>query len=171
MPARKSVAAAAAIDSSDEDEINVNKVVETKTELDKIRKERDNKRAQLQAGLDKKLDDLRARTRQSVAAHIQELSVHDPLGLIDLPRRVDHLLQAIEARDNILRAISEKLAEAQDAGDALASYLDSACEHRVKRAESFAAVSAAAGGKQSAGGNQMGGGRHQDNKKARVEGV
>lgn len=36
MPARKSVAAAAAVDSSDEDEINVNKVVETKTELDKV---------------------------------------------------------------------------------------------------------------------------------------
>ncbi|KAK7738472.1 hypothetical protein SLS53_005991 [Cytospora paraplurivora] len=158
MPARKSVAAAAAVDSSDEDEINVNKVVETKTELDKIRKERDKKRAQLQAGLDKKLDDLRARTRQSVAVHIQELrDTHQ--------QRVDHLLQAIEARDNILRAISEKLAEAQDAGDTLASYLDSAYEHRVKRAESFAAMSAAAGG------SQMGGGRHQDNKKARVEAV
>ncbi|KUI66917.1 hypothetical protein VM1G_02066 [Cytospora mali] len=129
MPPKKSVAAIAG-DSSEVDEINVNKVVETKKELDKIRKERDKKRAHLQADLDKHLDDLRARINQSVTAHTQQLDgIHQ--------QKVDRLLKAIDARDTILQTISDKLAEAQAAGSDLAAYLNGAYEYRVKKAESF----------------------------------
>ncbi|KUI57573.1 hypothetical protein VP1G_04902 [Cytospora mali] len=128
MPPKKSVAASAG--DSSEDEINVNKVVETKKELDKIRKERDKKRAHLQADLDKKLDDLRARINQSVTAHAQQLGdIHQ--------QKLDQLFQAIEARDTILQTISDRLAEAQAAGSDLAAYLNGAYEYRVKKAESF----------------------------------
>ncbi|ROW10934.1 hypothetical protein VMCG_00913 [Cytospora schulzeri] len=129
MPPKKNAAADAG-DSSGEDEINVNKVVETKMELDKIRKERDKKRAQLQADLDKKLDNLRARIHQSVTAHTQQLG--------DIHRQnVNRLLPAIEARDTILQTIGDKLAEIQVAGEEIATYLDGAYEYRMKKAESY----------------------------------
>lgn len=154
MPPKKSATAAAG-DSSGEDEINVNKVVETKKELDKIRKERDKKRAQLQADLDKELDSLRARIRQSVTAHTQQLysphwvsccfvrvpgrwltlSIHNSGGIHQ--RNVNRLLPAIEARDAILQTIGDKLAEIQVAGEEIATYLDGAYEHRLNKAGSF----------------------------------
>lgn len=43
------------------------------TFLDQIRRDRDKKRAQIQADLDKKLNDLRGRIEKSVKAHLQQL--------------------------------------------------------------------------------------------------
>lgn len=51
---------------------------------------------------------------------------------------MDELLQAMEARDNILRAIGEKLSEMQDKGRNLATYLDQAYEYRMKKLEGLA---------------------------------
>jgi hypothetical protein len=46
---------------------------------------------------------------------------------------VDELLHAIEARDNILRAIGAKLSEMQEKGSGLAMLLDQAYAYRMKR--------------------------------------
>lgn len=44
------------------------------TFLDQIRRDRDKKRAQIQADLDKKLNGLRGRIEKSVKDHIQQMS-------------------------------------------------------------------------------------------------
>lgn len=48
---------------------------------------------------------------------------------------MDELLHAMEARDNTLRAIGEKLFEMQEKGCNLATYLQQAYEYRMKRLE------------------------------------
>lgn len=48
---------------------------------------------------------------------------------------MDELIQAIEARDSILVAIGEKLAEMQQRGSDLARFLDQAYEYRLKKLE------------------------------------
>ncbi|KAJ0121798.1 hypothetical protein J7T55_008965 [Diaporthe amygdali] len=129
MPGRKR--AAADDGDSSEDEINVDQVIRTKVELGKIRKDREKKRAQIKADLDKKLDGLRVRVERSVTAHTKQLgNVHK--------QQVDQLLQAIEARDNILQDIGEKLSEMQDKGFNLATHLDQAYEYRMKKLERLA---------------------------------
>lgn len=50
-------------------------------------------------------------------------------------QQVDELIQAIEARDNTLVAISEKLSEMQQKGSDLAKFLDQAYEYRMKKLE------------------------------------
>lgn len=47
------------------------------------------------------------------------------------------LLQAIEARDAFLQAISDKLTETQDVGRELAMYLEGAYEYRANKAKLF----------------------------------
>ncbi|KAG6362914.1 hypothetical protein INS49_008009 [Diaporthe citri] len=126
MPGKKRPAADQG--DSSEDEINVDLVIQTKAELDKIRKDREKKRAQIQADLDKKLSGLRARIKESAEAHAKQLGdVHK--------QQVDELLQAMEARDNILVAIGEKLSEMQEKGSNLATHLGQAYGYRMKRLE------------------------------------
>lgn len=55
---------------------------------------------------------------------------------------MDELLQAMEARDNILRTIGEKLSEMQEKGCNLATYLDQAYEYRMKKLEGLAVPAA-----------------------------
>lgn len=50
-------------------------------------------------------------------------------------QQVDDLLRAIETRDNILRAVGDKLSEMQEKGSNLATYLDQAYEYRMRRLE------------------------------------
>ncbi|KAL1865508.1 hypothetical protein Daus18300_007153 [Diaporthe australafricana] len=129
MPGKKR--AAADVEDSSEDEINVAQVIKTKAELDKIRKDREKKRAQIEAALDKKLNDLRARIEQSVAAHTQQLGdVH--------VQQVDQLLQAIEARDNILQAIGSKLSEMREMACHFATNLDQAYAYKMEKLERLA---------------------------------
>lgn len=126
MPGKKRPA----VDEGDssEDEINVDLVIKTKAELDKIRKDREKKRAQIQADLEKKLNDLRTCIKQSANAHTKQLGdVHK--------QQVDELLQAMEARDNMLVAIGKKLSEMQEKGSNLATHLGQAYEYRMKRLE------------------------------------
>lgn len=96
--------------------------------LNQIRKDREKKRAQIQADLEKKLNGLRTRIKQSAEAHTKQLGdVHK--------QQVDELLQAMETRDNMLVAIGEKLSEMQEKGSNLATHLEQAYEYRMKRLE------------------------------------
>ncbi|KAJ4397079.1 hypothetical protein N0V93_001303 [Gnomoniopsis smithogilvyi] len=127
MAPRKSVAAD---DSSSEDEINVDQMIKTKDELKKIRKDREEKRAQLQKDLEMKLLDLRRRIKQTVEAHTQQL------GDIN-KQQVDRLAQALEARDSIDRMIQEKLVNLQREANFLVALLDSGYEYRIQKARSL----------------------------------
>lgn len=51
---------------------------------------------------------------------------------------MDQLLQAMEARDNILQEIGERLSEMQEKGSNLATHLDQAYEYRMKKLERLA---------------------------------
>ncbi|KAJ4422775.1 hypothetical protein N0V82_002554 [Gnomoniopsis sp. IMI 355080] len=127
MAPRKRVAAE---DSSSEDEINLDKMIETKDELNKIRKDRQAKRAELQKGLERKLTNLRQRIKQTVEAHTQQLDDNHK-------QQVDQLEQAIEARATIERMIQERLIDLQREGRSLVAVLDSGYEYRLQKAKAL----------------------------------
>ncbi|KAF3762604.1 hypothetical protein M406DRAFT_352840 [Cryphonectria parasitica EP155] len=122
---------AAADDSSSEEDINVDKMVESKQELDKIRKDREKKRAQLQQDLDKKLVGLLGHIEQTLKDHTQQLATIKQ-------QQVDRLTAAVETRDGIDQHISEKLADLQLEGRNIAAMLEKAYQHRLEKAQSLA---------------------------------
>ncbi|POS79755.1 hypothetical protein DHEL01_v201850 [Diaporthe helianthi] len=126
MPGKKRPAVSD--EDSSEDEINVDQVIKTKTELDKIRKDRESKRAQIEADLDKKLEGVRTRIEQTVNAHTSQLA--DVYG-----QQVDDLIHAMVERDNILGEIKAKLSELQERTYDLDVLLQEAYAYRIKKLE------------------------------------
>lgn len=126
MPAKKRPA----VDDEDssEFEIDVDQVLKTKAELDEIRKDRDEKRAQIQADLEKKLESVRTRIEQSAKDHIRQLG--DVYG-----QQVDELFHAMKERDRILQQIKAKLSELQVRASDLDDSLQEAYAYRIKRLE------------------------------------
>ncbi|KAG8165208.1 hypothetical protein KVR01_005483 [Diaporthe batatas] len=126
MPGKKRPA----VDDGDssEGEINVEQVIKTKAELDEIRKDRDKKRAQIQADLDKKLEGVRTRIEQTAQAHIRQLA--DVYG-----QQVEELFHATRERDSILQQIKAKLSELQERACDLDLSLHEAYAYRMKKLE------------------------------------
>ncbi|CAN8099193.1 unnamed protein product [Discula destructiva] len=122
-------------DSSSDEDINMDKMIETKDELNKIRREREAARAKLKSDFDKTLTNLHQRITEAVEAHAQER---------DAVRKakVDRLQQAVAARGRIEQLIKEKLRELQVEFQRISAVLESCYEYRLDKAsKSLANVS------------------------------
>ncbi|PSR82708.1 hypothetical protein BD289DRAFT_436960 [Coniella lustricola] len=127
-PRKRAIAGDSASQDDIDIDVDVDEMIKAKQELDKIRKDREEKRAKLQQDLNAKIANLHTRIQQTIDKHTQQLAEINQ-------KQLDRLHGAIEKCNEIEQLIRNKLAKVQQDGQNLAVMLDLAYEYRFEKAK------------------------------------